>query len=355
VSASFDETDRERAFRQSVPGGFYVDPAKPERLEEYLRQQGLMTDAEELRSVAKAGEGNMNLTLRVLTSERSLVLKQARPWVEKYPQIAAPVDRALVEIAFYEAAGARPEVRRAMPQLLGSDRASRLLILEDLGEAQDFTPLYAGEHLHRPQLDELVDYLVALHPSLDAATDDQRQVFQNREMRALNHEHIFRLPLAPDNGLDLDGWTPGLAAAAEPLKSDEGYVARVTELGARYLADGDSLVHGDFFPGSWLGTSSGVRIIDPEFCLLGPRAFDVGFMLGHLHLAAQPDETCEALLSLYLEKAGVADEGVAKDTRRFAGVEIMRRLIGVAQLPLECGIERKEELLLLSRDLVMTR
>jgi 5-methylthioribose kinase len=129
----------------------------------------------------------------------------------------------------------------------------------------------------------------------------------------------------------------------------------VTELGADYLADGDSLLHGDFFPGSWLGTPSGVKIIDPEFCLLGPRAFDVGFMLGHLYLAGQSDEICEALLSLYLEESGRTDETVARDAKRFAGVEIMRRLIGVAQLPLECGIEKKDELLRLSRELVMTR
>ena len=156
MSSSFDTADQENVFRQSVPRGFFVDPAAPERLEEYLRRRGVIRAGEELRSVGKAGEGNMNLTLRVVTSERSVVLKQARPWVEKYPQIAAPVDRALVEIAFYEAIGTLPEVRRAMPRLLDSDRDSRLLVLEDLGEAQDFTALYAGEYLREPQLDELV-------------------------------------------------------------------------------------------------------------------------------------------------------------------------------------------------------
>jgi 5-methylthioribose kinase len=351
MSESTDATEQEAAFRQAVPGGFYVDPSKPERLEAHLLQRGLLDDGERLRSVSKAGEGNMNLTLRVVTSARSFVLKQARPWVEKYPQIAAPVDRALVEIAFYEAAGAVPEVRRAMPQLLGSDPGSRLLILEDLGEAHDFTALYSGGLLDRGALDELVAYLVALHSEVDAATAEDRRIFENREMRALNHEHIFRLPLADDNPLDLDGFSLGLAAAAAELKGDEAYVSTVTELGAEYLADGDTLVHGDYFPGSWLRASSGICVIDPEFCFLGPRAFDVGFMLGHLHLAGQPDETCEALVSRYAARAGAA---VAAEARRFAGVEIMRRLIGVAQLPLACGIERKEELLRLSRELVLT-
>jgi 5-methylthioribose kinase len=353
MSQTVEATDQEKVFLEAVPRGFYVDPERPEELEKYLNRQGFIGDGEELRSLGKAGEGNMNLTLRVVTSERSLVLKQARPWVEKYPQIAAPIDRALVEIAFYEAVEERPAVRGAMPRLLGSDPDSRLLILEDLGEAHDFTKLYAGQHLGSTTLDELIAYLVALDTLPGVATGSRRRVFENRAMRALNHEHIFRLPLAPDNGLDLDRITAGLAAVGARLMNDQEYVSTVTTLGEDYLADGDSLVHGDYFPGSWLRTASGVRIIDPEFCFLGPREFDVGFMLGHLHLAGQPAEICEALLSGYRDRANVVDRSFTARAKRFAGVEIMRRLIGVAQLPLECDLARKEELLLLSRELVL--
>jgi len=39
--------------------------------------------------------------------------------------------------------------------------------------------------------------------------------------------------------------------------------------------------------------------------------------------------------------------------RQFAGVEIMRRLIGVAQLPLTASLERKRELLGRARQLVL--
>jgi 5-methylthioribose kinase len=40
-------------------------------------------------------------------------------------------------------------------------------------------------------------------------------------------------------------------------------------------------------------------------------------------------------------------------TARFTGIEIMRRLIGVAQLPLGYGLDRKKELLELSQALVL--
>jgi 5-methylthioribose kinase len=330
------------SFESVYPRGFFVDAGSPEALEEYSRKRGWLLPAETLLRVTKAGEGNMNLTLRLVTTDRSFILKQARPWVEKYPAIAAPAGRARVEAGFYRAVSSRPAIRAAMPALLGEDPDSGVIVLEDLGEAQDFTRLYRGEPLSEPDLETLVSYLAELHRPFAA----REPLFQNREMRALNHEHVFRLPLAPANGLDLDRITPGLEAAARELKADAAYVARVRELGQLYLEDGVSLVHGDFFPGSWLRTNGGIRVIDPEFCFLGNPAFDLGVLRAHLYLSRQP-ELADRVLALY-----AAGPELATTANGFAGAEIMRRLLGVAQLPLEAGLEEKRELLALSKALM---
>jgi 5-methylthioribose kinase len=238
-----------------------------------------------------------------------------------------------------------------MPRLLAHDRSSGVLLLEDLGAAQDFTSLYRGGRLGETELSELVFYLAELHRPFD--TDSAaRSLFENRAMRALNHEHIYRLPLVLDNGLDLDRITPGLGDAAASLKGDASYVEAVRELGDSYLEDGPALVHGDYFPGSWLRTESGIRVIDPEFCFLGSAAFDVGVMLAHLHLSRQPVALADALAKGYRELAGIG-EPFLDLSRRFAGCEIMRRLIGVAQLPLSADIEEKASLLAVSRELVL--
>ncbi len=330
------------SFESAYPRGFFLDLAARGALDRYLRDRGWITPREALLSVAKAGEGNMNLTLRIVTTERSVILKQARPWVEKYPAIAAPAGRALVEAAFYQAISSRPAIRDAMPALLGQDRDSGILALEDLDEAQDFTGLYRGDRFSESDLEALVSFLAELHRPFA----EWERLFENREMRALNHEHIFRLPLVPENGLDLDRITPGLNAAARELKEDEAYVARVRQLGALYLEDGPSLVHGDFFPGSWLRTAGGIRVIDPEFCFLGNAAFDVGVLRAHLHLSRQP-ELAEKAVALYRASADFV-----ATANGFAGAEIMRRLIGVAQLPLEAGLDEKSDLLALSKHLI---
>ena len=122
-------------------------------------------------------------------------------------------------------------------------------------------------------------------------------------------------------------------------------LARVTALGSRYLEDGDTLVHGDYFPGSWVRTGAGVAVIDPEFCFLGCGEHDLGVMMAHLIMAGDTADVLER----------VAVDGRANRTlaRQFAGVEIMRRLIGVAQLPLTASLERKRELLGRAKQLVL--
>jgi 5-methylthioribose kinase len=104
-------------------------------------------------------------------------------------------------------------------------------------------------------------------------------------------------------------------------------------------------VHGDYFPGSWVRTDTGVAVIDPEFCFLGCGEFDFGVMLAHLILAAAASAETGIVQS-------ASAAGDAALVGRFAGVEIMRRLIGVAQLPFPATLERKRELLALSRELV---
>ena len=334
-----------QSFVREHPHLFLLDQADPGGLVRYLATRGLLTHGETLLELSKAGDGNMNCTLRATTTQRRLIVKQARPWVEKYDHIPAPWDRSLVEAAFYRAVERCPGLSGHMPRLIDADADARVLVLEDIGLHGDFTSLYAAATLTASECSALAAYLQGLRRCTVSA--DDRAAFANRAMRALNHEHIFRFPLCEANGLALDEITPGLQTVADVLKQDRPYVERVAVLGECYLADGDTLVHGDYFPGSWLHTADGrVAVIDPEFCFLGAAEFDVGVMLAHLLIAGQAEEHQERVL-------GDADGLDRSLVRQFAGVEIMRRLIGVAQLPLRMSLDQTRALLARSRALVI--
>ncbi len=332
------------------PGNFFLTPSVP-KIAGLLASNAWLLPDEVVEGAERAGEGNMNCVVRVMTSRRSFILKQSRPWVEKYPGFAAPWDRALVEARFYQTAENLPGVTRYLPGLLNFDPGERLLMLEDLGDAQDFTFLYAANsaRLADSERIQLVDFLLALHMS--ARAPELRSLFANAEMRSLNHEHIFDLPLRPSNGLDLDAITPGLGRLANGLQRDAQYSREVAALGACYLdhAGGGCLIHGDYFPGSWLKSRGRTYVIDPEFCFFGPPEWDLATMAAHLRLSGHSQVEIDKSVDRYAARAALDRRLVQK----FAGVEIMRRLIGVAQLPVVFGLERKEELLRLSKTLVL--
>ena len=153
----------------------FLDPSDISSLERYAKGRGFISADESLVSAEKAGEGNMNLTLRLKTDTRSFILKQARPWSRSTRTSPHRTRVRWSKPRSYEAATTRTTLRDAMPKLLASDPDARVLVLEDLGEARDFTSLYSGERLSLADLDALVSYLVALPRAVESATEDFRQ------------------------------------------------------------------------------------------------------------------------------------------------------------------------------------
>lgn len=318
----------------------HLDAQQPEVLQDYLRRRGWLDTNEKITSLEKPGEGNMNYTLRVITPDRTLIVKQSRGYVEKYPTIAAPADRAVIEGRFYRKVESVPALASYMPRLLDMDADNNLLVLKDLGTTRDYTFLYQpGRQLDETDARLLATYLSHLH--VHFATQSPDPAFANRAMRMLNYEHIFNYPFLEDNGFSLDTVQPGLQELALPYKRDAALKKTVGQLGERYLADGPTLLHGDYYPGSWLQTASGAKVIDPEFCFYGPVEFDLGVMMAHLLMAEQPPTVLDAVQKNY-DKPADFDETLRQ---QFTGVEVMRRLIGLAQLPLSLTLDQKRDLL----------
>lgn len=311
---------------------------------EVLGALGWCPAGRQVASVAVAGAGNMNLVERVtLDDGATLILKRAHGWVEKYPDIPAPIGRAGVEAAFY-AAVSGSGAGAAMPAHLGYDEGAAANLFADLGAGSDGMAAYAGAAISGADLDAVADWMRALH-ALPVPTDPR---LINRAMRELNALHIFDFPLDPASGFNVDAITPGLQIHADKLKQDSEFIAAVQAVKALYLGDLPGvLLHGDLYPGSWLTTPQGLFVIDPEFCWIGPREWDLGVLVAHLRLSNQPEEATARLLTRY---GHPIDKGLAN---RIAGIEIMRRLIGVAQLPLAIDLAAKAALLQEARALVL--
>ena len=341
-------TDFQATFRRQFPNALFLDSNHHDGLDDLLKARGWIRDDEVIRHLEKPGEGNMNFVVRVVTDQRAMILKQSRPWVQKYPQVAAPAERVVTEARFYEVVQSVADLETAMPGLLGFDEENLLIALEDLGPNSDFTVLYRRSVMpDLAALRSLVRFLSELH---NADFGAARAHFpDNQALKGVNHQHIFEFPYREESGFDLDTVQPGLQALAMNFKRDEALKSRVRELGDVYLGTGPCLLHGDFYPGSWLNTADGAKVIDPEFAYFGRPEYDVAVLVAHLRMARLSTDQIGELLRAYEAPSGF-DAALCAG---FSGAEVLRRLIGLAQLPVDLSLEEKQALLAGAREAVL--
>ncbi|MDG2223562.1 MAG: phosphotransferase [Rubripirellula sp.] len=306
-----------------------------ESVRDAMQLLGLWEFGEVVMNTERAGEGNMNMVVRVATTRQQIILKQSRPWVEKYPQILAPAERSRAETDFYRLISEQPDVAGKMPKILAADQRRHLLAMEDLGPAGDYSDLYAMRQLVAMPIEQATAWLAKLH-AISLPIEEREQV-GCLDLRKLNHQHMFLIPLETPSAVALDSICEGLENLASEIRGWPDLVAKSERLGEQYLQTGEHLLHGDFYPGSWLRTEAGFRVIDPEFAFAGPSEFDLGILAAHCVLCGGDEKSADDVIESYRLAGGSSID--VDLLRSFAAIEIIRRLIGVAQLPLVAGIE----------------
>ena len=375
---------RRAEFEAEHPEVHVLSADQAGRVDLVMGAAGWLGDEEQVTTCAPLG-GESSTVMRVELQElrggwRTAVLKQPLPWLRRDESVAMPADRWRGERAFYAEVARVPEAAGLMPRLIAANEARFLLLLEDFRGASNLESLYAGGSLGEGAADALGAFLRALRRGADGDRDPE---FENASMKALNHRLLFEAPFAssgqggngfgpdgpaPDEAA-LDGIEPGLGVAASALRSDGAFRDAVAELGRRFLGGADCLVHGAFHPANWLLLPDGdVRVVDPQYGGWGDTEFDVGTAAAHLLLARQPDEVVQRFLA---SAAGPAEEdgedgeepadaegaepGVDRAlVARYAGVEIVRRLIGGGQLPPEAAAGHRCDLLETARTAVVS-
>ncbi|MFK7737278.1 MAG: phosphotransferase [Pirellulaceae bacterium] len=321
----------------------WISEGNPSQLERLLQDLKVIVPEARVSKLGPAGDGNMNVTLRaeLMTDgiAETLIVKQSRSYVAKYDFIAAPIERIEFESAFYRYVAHDASLQTLLPNLIAWLPHQYLLVLEDLGAASDATAMYQQKPSRESSvlpswIEPLVQWLCQLHSTSRGRVDVGK--FRNLNLRTLNHAHIFQIPFADSPAIELDSVCPGLTDASESLRFDGSLKAVCGRLGALYLKDGDCLLHGDFYPGSWLILSDGPKVIDPEFCFAGPAEFDLGVMLAHLQISGI--KNAESAFLSYDPENQSTDWELVFD---FAAIEVLRRILGVAQLPLSHTLDQR--------------
>lgn len=310
-------------------------------LTKLLKNHNILFENEVLSCISKAGEGNMNVVLRVRSNKRSFIFKQSRPFVQKFRDIQAPIERVDVEFNFYKAVNQNNN-KSFYPKIINYVKENFFMILEDLGEFDDYTSIYRNRSINEETIIRLTRMLKDIH-----STKTNLNYPLNIDLKKLNYQHIFVLPFIKQNGFSLDSVHKGLNQLAIPLIDNKALQNKSLLIGKRYLTKGKTLLHGDFYPGSWIKSQNKIFIIDPEFSFLGDLEFDLGVFIAHIIMATQKQNYLKIIIDYYSKSV---DEKLVAD---YACIEIIRRLIGLAQLPINLTLDEKEKLLKFANNLLL--
>jgi len=319
---------------------------------EYLRKIAVIPEGGSAR-IEAVGDGNINWVRSVRGHFGGVVVKQARPALERFPEYQVSTERIVFEARFY-ARVAELDVDRVCPRVLCFDEVEHVLVLEDLGNARRLDDALSEAAPVSGAAATVARFLGRVHVA--TRRQNLEGEFDNQEMRRLHGDHIFHLPYR-ENDFPLSA---AVAAKAGEIRQDAELVERIDTAYSRYLAPGHSLVHGDVQSTNVLLCASGPKLLDAEIAHLGDPAFDVGQLCAHLLLpwaargnAGSAGDSLRAAWDAYREAS--ADESRTNADRRlrgvacYAGIELLRRTIGAARVPwveddeaalrvLDCGV-----------------
>jgi 5-methylthioribose kinase len=300
----------------------------------YLRSRALPGLGGRLR-VESAGEGNINYVRRVRSSGgSSVVVKHARPALERFPEYRVTTERLVFEHRYGEVVRRlAPDVAGVLPEIFDFDSASPTLVMEDLGDAIHLeSALLEGVGVDAA-LDELGRFLGRVHAATRPAAAELALAFQNDDLCALHGEHIFTLPFEP-NDFPLP---EGLCEGALALLDEADVLPAIGALRRMYYDSALALVHADVQGTNVLLQGGRPRLLDAEIAHVGDPAFDLGVARAHveLHAVLRPESPgaragLRALLDGY--RAGGGTEETIERSRGYAGVEMLRRTLGAARL-----------------------
>jgi len=265
-----------------------VDTLGPRLCRLPAMRERLGDDASNWR-IREVGDGNLNLVFIVESDVGSVVVKQALPYVrlvgESWP---LPLKRSFFEYHALTRQAARDPGR--VPGVLHFDEAQALVVMEFLSPHIILRrALIEGQELPRIGRDLGLFMARTLFRGSDLSMSaagrkaDLALFAGNAELCDITENLVFSDPYFE---AELNAHTtPQLDVLVAELRADRDMKVTAQRMKHLFAARAETLVHGDLHTGSIMVTDDDTRVIDPEFAFYGPMAFDVGMLFSNFWMS----------------------------------------------------------------------
>src|SRR5699024_9469474 len=202
---------------------------------------------------------------------------------------------------------------------------------------------------------------------------EMQQKHTNPQLCESSEDLVYTEPFNDYNNRNLV-FAPNKEWVESEIYNDEVLKLEAAKLKNDFLTKGQALIHGDLHTGSVFVTKDSTKVIDPEFTFYGPIGYDLGNVIAHLVFAYANGKvyenegfcdwvltTLEEVVDLFTEKfsqkwdelvidhmakeTGVKEwyiDTVLEDSSGVAGMELIRRIVGMAQVADIVSIENEQ-------------
>jgi len=344
---------------------------------EYVKEKGYMPGDAALTS-EEIGDGNLNYVFRV-TDERTgkaVIVKQAGVELRISAEMKVSTDRNRIESEILVLQ--EKYAPGLVPTIYGYDTVMCACVMEDLSDHELMRYALMKHKIFPRFADDITTYMVnTLLTTTDVAMEHKAKKalvksFINPELCEITEDLVLMEPYNDLNHRNLV-FPPNAEFVKKELYEDRNLHLKVANLKFNFMNNAQALIHGDLHTGSIFVKEDSTRVFDPEFAFFGPIGYDVGNVIANLIFAWDHGvaygadafcgwvlKTIEETADLFREKFLAAydqrvTEPMAKvegfkeqylssvlaDTASYAGTELIRRTVGMAQVKDVTSIEDK--------------
>jgi 5-methylthioribose kinase len=341
---------------------------------EYVQEKlPLFKNATQL-SCKEIGDGNLNYVFRVVDEETSasIIVKQAGETARISDEFKLSTNRIRIESNILEMEGKLAP--GLVPEVFLFDDIMNCCVMEDLS---DHTILRTALMKHQifPRLaEDLTTFMVntlLLNSDVVLNHKDKKELvknYTNPDLCEITEDLVYSEPYNNYKNRN-DVFPKNKEWVEKNIYGDMKLRLEAAKLKFAFMSNAQALLHGDLHTGSVFVREDSTKVIDPEFAFYGPMGYDVGNVVSNLIFAWINTEftlpegleketyikwlegTIADIIDLFSAKFLTAweqnvtetmakEEGfnrwyldtVLEDTAAVAGLELIRRIIGLAKV-----------------------
>ena len=338
-----------------------------------MEKLSMFEDAQRLQC-KEIGDGNLNYVFRVWDEEKgtSVIVKQAGDTARISDEFKLSTNRIRIESDVLQLEGKLAP--RLVPDVYLYDDVMNCCVMEDLSDHTILRTALMNHQIFPKLADDLTTFMAnTLLLTSDVVMNHKEKKelvknYINPELCEITEDLVYSEPFTDHNKRNElfplnEGWI------REHIYSDDELRMEVAKLKFAFMTNAQALLHGDLHTGSVFVRKDSTKVIDPEFAFYGPMGYDIGNVVANLIFAwANADATIGSgvekdtymnwlectitdiidLFSVkFLEAWNVhvtdimaKEEGfdhwylqsVLEDTAAVTGLELIRRIVGLAKV-----------------------